>query len=56
MGRGDLPHGDVVINGLRAQYCEVDVDPVSGWDPHAPHAVLEVWVFLRVTGRVNSSI
>lgn len=51
-----LPDGDVVVDGLGAQHGEVDVDPVAGRHPDAPHAVLEVGVLLRVARGVNGSV
>lgn len=51
-----LPHSDVVIYGLSAQNSKVDVNPMSRRNSNTPHTVLEVWVFLGVTGRVNGPI
>lgn len=51
-----LPHSDVVIDGLRAEDSEVDVDAVARGNPHAPHAVLEVWVLSRVAGGEDGAI
>lgn len=50
------PDCDVVVYGLGAQHGEVDVDAVAGRHSDAPHAVLEVGVFLRVTRRVNGPV
>lgn len=51
-----LPHSDVVVDGLRAEDCEVDVDAITRRNPHAPHAVLEVRVLGRVAGGEDGAI
>lgn len=56
MYMSSLPHSDVVVDGLRAEDCEVDVDAIARGNPHAPHAVLEVRVLSRVAGREDGAI
>lgn len=51
-----LPHSDVVVDGLRAEDSEVDVDAITRRNPHAPHAVLEVRVLSWVAGGEDGAI
>lgn len=56
MHMSSLPHSDVVVDGLRAEDSEVDVDAITRGDPHAPHAVLEVRVLSRVAWGEDGAI
>lgn len=56
MHMSSLPHSDVVIDGLRAEDGEVDVDAVARGNSHAPHTVLEVRVLSRVAGGEDGAI
>ena len=56
MGGALSPDSDVVINGLRVEKGEVDVDPVPRGDSDGPHAVLEVWVLGRMPRGVYGAI
>lgn len=53
---GNSPHSDVVVDRLRVDDGEVDVDAVTRRNPDCPHAVLEVWILGRVSGRINRAI
>lgn len=57
-GSGDrpVPHGDVVVHGLRLQQGEVDVDAVPRGHRDQPHAVLQDGVLFGEAGGVNGSV
>lgn len=50
------PHSDVVVDGLRVDDREVDVDSVPRRNPDCPHAVLEVRILGWMSGRINCAI
>lgn len=53
---GNSPHSDVVIDRLRIDDREVDVDAEPRRNPDCPHAVLEVRILGWVSGRINCAI
>lgn len=50
------PHSDVVVDRLRVDDREVDVDAITRRNPDCPHAVLEVWILGWVSRRINCAI
>lgn len=53
---GNSPHSDVVVDRLRIDDREVDVDAIPGRNPDCPHAVLKVRILGRVSGGINCTI
>lgn len=53
---GNSPHSDVVVDRLRIDDREVDVDAIPRRNPDCPHAVLKVRVLGWVSGRINCAI
>ena len=51
-----LPDSDVVVDRLRLQQGEVDVDAVARRDRDKPDAVLQDRVLIWKPGRINSTI
>lgn len=52
----NLPNCYVVIDRLRIDYREIDVDAVSGRYSDSPHAVLEMGILGWVSGRINCTV
>lgn len=52
----NLPHSDVVVDRLRIDDREVDVDAIPRRNPDCPHAVLKVRILGWVSGRINCAI
>lgn len=51
-----LPDSDVVVDRLRLQQGEVDVDAVARRDRDKPDAVLQDRVLIWKPGRINSTV
>lgn len=52
----NLPHSDIVVDWLRIDDGEIDVDAIAWRHSDSPHAVLEVWILSWVSRRVNGAI